>query len=216
MPIEKVLILRAAVLRATIAVMDEPRRRAASSQGVAQRLESQRMADSVGGGPTHDATGEDVDDDGEEDPALACADLGDVSNPKSIGSLSGEVSLHEVGSRREIATRRGDTPETLSSLGAQALQAHQPRHTVLSGSHARNPQSSVYTWRAVDPSVLTMNQVDALYECVVLLPTRAGRASKPGVKAAAGDLQDAAKLAYREGLPLLFDEAELHFCSSAK
>jgi len=216
MSIEEILILCATVLRATIAVMDEPRGWAASSQSVAQRLKSQRMADAVGGGPTHDAAGEDIDDDREEDPALASADLGDVGNPESIRCFSGEVSLNEIRSRGEIAARCGDGSEALGGLGAQALQAHQPRHAMSSCLNARDTQGSVDSWRAVDASILAVNQMNPLHECVVLLPACAVRASDPGVEAATRDLQNVAELAYREGLPLLLDEAELHFCSSAK
>jgi hypothetical protein len=44
----------------------------------------------------------------------------------------------------------------------------------------------------------------------------APRVAEVRADATAGDLQEAAGLAYREGLPILLDEAEPHVCSSAK
>ena len=173
MSVEEVLVLAAAVLRGAIAVMDEARSGAASSQGVAQRLESQFVADAVGRGPTDDAPGEDVEEDGEEEPALARADLRDVGDPESVGCFRGEVSLHEVGSRGEIAARCGDAPETLGRLAAQALQAHEPRDAMLSGRHAGDAQRAVHARRSIDAAVLTMNRSNALHERVVIVPTRA-------------------------------------------
>src|SRR5262249_5118356 len=64
--------------------------------------------------------------------------------------------------------------------------------------------------------MLAVHGMDLLDELGVGAITLAVRALRPGVEPAAGDLEDAAELAYREGLAVLLDEAKLHFCSSAK
>jgi hypothetical protein len=58
--------------------------------------------------------------------------------------------------------------------------------------------------------------MDAFEQRGILSLPLASWAVAPRVETAAGDLEGAAELAYREGLPLGLDEAELHFCSSAK
>jgi len=70
--------------------------------------------------------------------------------------------------------------------------------------------------RSVDATILSVHGTDSLQQGRVVSLSLAVGTFAPGVEAAAGDLQDSAELAYREGLPLLVDEAELHFCSSAK
>jgi hypothetical protein len=61
-----------------------------------------------------------------------------------------------------------------------------------------------------------MHGADSLDELGIVSFSIAVGTAKPRVEAAAGDLEHSAELAYREGLPVLLDEVELHFCSSAK
>jgi hypothetical protein len=61
-----------------------------------------------------------------------------------------------------------------------------------------------------------MDLVDLLGELLVLLLSLAWPTATPGVEPTAGDLEDLAHLADSEGLPVLLDESELHFWSSAK
>ena len=70
--------------------------------------------------------------------------------------------------------------------------------------------------RAIDPLAQEMNPPDLLEQLIVVPCSMSRRSSLPSVEAAAGDLKRTAELAHREGLPLPGDEAELHFCSSAK
>jgi hypothetical protein len=81
---------------------------------------------------------------------------------------------------------------------------------------AGRAQRSVDSRRTVDAAVLAVHGVDVFEQRRIVPIALAVRAFAPGVETAAGDLEHSAELAYREGLPLLFDEAERHFCSSAK
>ena len=51
----------------------------------------------AGARPADDSATEQVDDHGQEEPALAGADLRDVRDPSVIGHLGFEISLYEVG-----------------------------------------------------------------------------------------------------------------------
>jgi hypothetical protein len=88
------------------------------------------VTDAIGGGPADDTPREDVDEDGQEEPALTSADLCDVGDPETIGSVGSEVSEHEVGGRGEIAAAGGDEAKAPCGPSTQAFQAHQPRHAV--------------------------------------------------------------------------------------
>jgi hypothetical protein len=196
--------------------MNESRRRSRRSQGDLQSLKGQGVTDAIGGGPANNASREDVDDDGEEEPALASADLRDVGDPESIWPVGSEVPEYEVGGGGEIASTGGDEAKAPRGLSAQAFQAHQPRHAMPSCAVPGRTQRSMDSRRSIDATVLSMHGMDAFQQRRVLSVPFAVRALDPGVEAASGDLEHAAELAYREGLPLLVDEAELHFCSSAK
>jgi hypothetical protein len=127
-----------------------------------------------------------------------------------------KVSQHEVGSSRKIATTGGDEAKAPGGLSAQAFQAHQPRHTMPSNAVPGRTQRSVDPWGSVHSTVVSMHGMDAFEQHGILPLSLASWAIAPGVEAASGDLEHAAELAYREGLPLGLDEAEPHFCSSAK
>jgi hypothetical protein len=174
------------------------------------------VTDAIGGGPADDAPREDIDDDGEKEPALASTDLRDVGDPESIRPVGSKVPEHEVGSGWEIASTGGNEAKAPRGLSAQAFQAHQARHAMPSCAVPSRTQRSIDSRRSVDATVLSMHGMDAFQQRRILSISLALWTVAPGVEAAAGDLEHAAELAYREGLPLLLDEAELHFCSSAK
>lgn len=100
------------------------------------------------------------------------------------------------------------------SSAAQAFQAHEPCDAVF--PRARISQRLVHSRRAVHAAACSMNEPDTLHQGRVGLLTIARWSSQPGVEAALGDLEDSAHGAYPEGLPVVLDEAKLHFCSSAK
>jgi hypothetical protein len=168
------------------------------------------------GRPSDDFAREDVEDDGEEEPSLASAHLGDVGDPESIGRVGLELSQHAVGSGWEVGSPSGDETKATRGLPSQALQAHQPRHAMLSCAVPSRSQRSIDSRRSVDAAVLAVHGVDAFEQGRIVPIALAVRAFAPRVETAAGDLENSAELAYRKGLPLLLDEAERHFCSSAK
>jgi hypothetical protein len=65
-------------------------------------------------------------------------------------------------------------------------------------------------------AALAVDRMNPTGELAILALTSTGLTLAPGVVAAAGDLQDPTHPAYPEGLPVLLDEPELHFWSSAK
>ena len=68
--------------------MDQPGCRTAHDQGFAQSGKSQVAVQPVAGGPADDPAGEQVDDDGEVQPAFAGPDVGDGSAPFLVGPVA--------------------------------------------------------------------------------------------------------------------------------
>ena len=61
-----------------------------------------------------------------------------------------------------------------------------------------------------------MNLTDLFRDQRILKLTLTGLSPQPRIETTAGDLEDQAHLAYSEGPPMLLNEPELHFWSSAK
>ena len=120
--IKELLVFGTGVLGAAIAVMNETGARTASLERDLQSSYRKGMLGSVRGLPADDATGEDIEDYGEEEPALTSAHLCDVGHPKSIGSVGPEVSPHAIRRRREIAAPCGDEAKATRGLLAQAAR----------------------------------------------------------------------------------------------
>jgi len=102
------LIIDGAILAATIGVMDQPGCRTAHGKGFAQGGESQVAVQPVACCPADDPAGEQVDDDGEVQPAFAGPDIGDVGAPLLVRPPRREVLIEQVrGDRPGVAAVRG-------------------------------------------------------------------------------------------------------------
>src|SRR5207247_7233743 len=75
---------------AAIAVMHEAGRGATPRDGAVQRLERDGLLGARGGSPPHNPPREGIEEDREEEPALAGPDLSDVREPEVVGGLGGE------------------------------------------------------------------------------------------------------------------------------
>ena len=214
--IEEVLIVGTEVLASTIGVMKQPRSWSAISDGIAKRLDRQALIRTRARRPTDATAREEIENDGEVKPALVGTHLRDVGSPDAVGCWGLEVSIEEVGSCGEILVLGGGEAESLGGPAPQALQTHEPGDTMATDTMSVLAKSVVDPRRAVCASVLAVDETNALDQSSIGLLAITRRSTQPGVEATTGDLEHHAHLAYPEGLPVFLDEAELHFCSSAK
>jgi hypothetical protein len=93
-----------------------------------QGVDDQLRAQVVGDRPADDPAGEHVEDDGEVDPPLAAAVLGDVGDVEPVGLGRGEPPLHQVLGPlgRGVAASAAAQPAPVHPL--QPGAAHQPFH----------------------------------------------------------------------------------------
>src|SRR3954468_24983090 len=119
------LIIDRAILAATIRMMDQPGCRTAHGQGFAQSGKSQVAMQPVAGCPANDPACEQVDNDGEVQPAFAGPDIGDGGAPLFVGRCCREVLIEQVWRDWPgvIAVRGPLEPPPLTSL--QAVVTHQ-------------------------------------------------------------------------------------------
>ena len=106
--------------------------------------------------------------------------------------------------------------ELFRATRLEALFSHDSRDPMPAPGLALLTKQSIDPRRAVDAVGFTMGFPDLDRDRFILEDATTRLAVEPGVEPTAGDLQDFAHLAYPEGLPVLLDEPELHFWSSAK
>src|SRR3954463_7034290 len=99
-------------------MMDQPCCRTAHYEGFAQSGESPIAMPPVACCPANDPACEQVDNDGEVQPAFAGPDTGDVGAPLLVGRCCGEVLIEQVRRNRPgmIAVRGPLEPALLPSL----------------------------------------------------------------------------------------------------
>ena len=72
-----------------------------------ERVEDELSAHVVGHRPTDDATREQVDDDGQVQPALLRPDVRDVRDPRAIRFVDSELPVEHVLGHRQLVVRIG-------------------------------------------------------------------------------------------------------------
>src|SRR3954447_22705866 len=117
-------------------MMDQPCCRTAHYKGFAQSGESPIAMPPVAGCPANHPAYEQVDSDGEVQPALAGPDTGDVGAPLLVGRGCGKVLIEQVRRDRPgaMAARGRLEPPPRPSL--QAVVAHQASRPAATGPEA--------------------------------------------------------------------------------
>src|SRR5882724_7756548 len=149
--IEELLVVGARVGSAAIAVMHEAGRGATPRDGAVQRLERDGLLGARGGSPPHNPPREGIEEDREEEPALAGPDLSDVREPEVVGGLGGEVAGDPVRRGGQVGRAAGgDESEPSSCAASQALQLHKPGDAMLADGVPRAAQGAVDSRPAVE------------------------------------------------------------------
>src|SRR5215210_1817271 len=173
-------------------MMDQSRPWAASVDRHVQSIKHEIGFQVVRHGPADDLSGVCVEHEGEVEPSLPGPDVGDVRHPQPIRSLRGEVTLHQVGSRRGTLGPRAkggaDFPPA-PSASEQPDLSHQPGHAFSGAPHAQRPKLEVDSRRPVGLSAVSVNARDLLREQSVGLSPSGRRSVSPAVETALGDLQ---------------------------
>jgi len=130
-------------------MVDQPWCRTAHGQGFAQSDESQVPMQPVACCPADDPACEQVDNNGEIQPAFAGPHVGDVGAPLLVGPRCREVLIEQV--RRDwpgvMAIRGPLEPPLLPS--PQAVVAHQPGDPAATGREAAIPQFPRHSGTAI-------------------------------------------------------------------
>src|SRR4051812_36477018 len=197
-------------LAAAIRMMDQPCCRTAHGQGFAQSGKRQVAMQPIAGGPANHPACEQVDNDGEVQPAFAGPYVGDVGAPLPVGRCCGEVLIEQVWRDRPgvIAVRGPLEPPLLPSL--QAVVAHQPSDPAATDPEAAIPQFPRHPGTAVGAVRQGKGRSDMRQQHHVVALAAAGWPTSPGEIAALADAEHAAQAVDRELRFRPMDERKPH------
>ena len=197
-------------MRSAVGMVNQPRRRVASYQSTAQGFDGEVTLQTVTRGPTDDAAREEVQHDGEVEPALCRPDVGDVCPPLPVRAICCEVLRHQIGRYGPgmFAVRRALEAPFLPR--DQLVLAHQSCRAVASDLMALVDEIAVHARAAIGAVRQCEGRADMGQIDHVLLLAATGRPFLPGEEAALANTEDAAHPADRKAGLLRFDEAEGH------
>ena len=190
--------------------MDQTRRGVASHKSTAQGFDGEVALQTITRGPADDATREEVQNDGEVEPALRRPDAGDVGPPLPVRAIRREVLRHEIGRNGPgvLAVRRALEAPLLTR--DQPVLAHQPRCAMPPDLMALVDEVAVHARAAIGAVRQREGRADMRQIDHVLLLAQASRPFLPGEEAALADPQGTAHPADRDAGLLRLDEAEGH------
>ncbi len=90
--------------------------------------------------PTRDLTAEQVEDDRQVQPTLVSPEIGDVRTPGLVGARGREVALQQVWRDRQAVITVSRSLESAFDLRLDAVQLHEPLHTILADANALGQQ----------------------------------------------------------------------------
>jgi hypothetical protein len=132
----------------------------AAPDGHLQGVQDQFGAQRPGGLPADQVAAKGVDDQGHIDKAGPGRHIGQVGDPQLIGSLRGEVPLHQVGGSSGGRIRRGGPLGLATADAFQAQLTHQPLHGAAGHHDPLAVQLAPELAGAVDAQVLGMDPAD--------------------------------------------------------
>src|SRR6202011_1277546 len=178
------LIVDRAILAATIRMVDQPCCRTAHGQGFAQSGESQVAMQPVACCPADDPACEQIDDNGEIQPAFAGPHVGDVGAPLLVGPCCREVLIKQVRRDRPsvVAVRGPLEPPLLPS--PEAVVAHQPGYPAATDREAAIPQFPRHSGTAIGAVRQGKGRPDMCQQHHVVTLAAAGWPTPPGEIAA--------------------------------
>src|SRR5258708_1249150 len=212
-----VLERMAGVLTAPIRVMHQTRCRLPTEPRHAQRIDNDVRGHPRFDRPTDDFSVEQIQHDGQVQPAFVCPDIRQIGRPRLIGRGGRKVSIQQVGGYRQRVLRvcRGLVAPLVPA--PDTVLTHQPLDTLLARREAAPTDLLHHPRRAIRPLELRVNGVDQSQQ----LPITQASALRPAATLPRPESTDTHRQCrthrrQRIRLALSFDPGVLHSASLPK
>ena len=133
----------------------------ALGDGHVQGVQDQLGAEMVGHRPADDPAGERVEDDGQVEPALVGALLGDVSDPQAVGSWWTELARDQIRGRCRGRVAASEPVPSAAVDADDTAGAHEPSDPLAADSDVQpQAQLGVDRWGAVGATAAGVELAD--------------------------------------------------------
>src|SRR6266516_2059088 len=197
------------ILRATVAMVDQPLQEAGSptTERHLQSVQGEVRPQRAGGLPADDEAGADIDHEGDVHPAAVSLDVGQVGDPQAIRGRRTELPTNQVERPIGRLVRDGGPDAGLATDDApQAESTHEPLDRAAGNPGALALELGPDLVSTVDPPVLLPHSMDSSLQSLIPSPSGRDWPADRGVVAARGDLQDATDRLDSPAVPVLADE----------
>jgi hypothetical protein len=143
-------------------------------------------------GPTHDGAREEIEDDGQVQPALLGPEIGDVGDPRRVGRGDGEVPGQYVGGDGQLVIGGGRGSKPAPAAGTEPMLTHQPRHPLAAHPVPATPELGGHPRAAIALAALGVDRLYLDPEPQILLGPGCCGPRVSRVEARAGHFQDPA------------------------
>src|SRR5260370_783025 len=207
----------AGVLTAPIRVMHDAWGRSAAKPGHRQRVRHDVCRHARLERPANHLAVEQVQNDGEVQPAFVGPQVRDVRRPDLVRRCRSEVSVEQIRGHRQTVFRvRGDLVAPLVT-GMDAILTHEPLNALLAGGEASQPQFTHHPRTAVSALEFNMNGANHGQRLIVRQPLAIRRAATlPRSVAADANVEHDAHFGQRKRLGMRANPGVLHRTSRAK
>jgi len=194
----------AAVLGSLIG-MNQRAARSSPADRHQHRVEYELAMNGRAGSPAYDQSREQIHDDGEVEPALPGADVGDIRHPCRVGPRGGELSLQQIRDE-DGGFADGPAPRAIAMQCAKIGLTHQPRDAMLAAGLSRFTQIQEDPRGAIDAMARDERRSDQTKQPGVLLSPVRDRLLQPVVVAARGYLENPTQRLHAVSISIRFDE----------
>ena len=157
----------AAVLRSLVGMDDDLLLGFPSPDSHQDRVDNELLGQGRLHGPADDLAGEQVHDDGEVQPALPGADVGDVRHPGAIRMIDRKLTLQPVGGD-DRGSPVDPTRDLVAVSGFDFIGFHDASHSVFATSLSDLAQVQVYPTIAIDTPTGRVRGTDQYQQPLIL------------------------------------------------
>ena len=117
--------------------------------------------------PADDPTAERIEHDSEIQEAAHRRDIGDVGDPKLVGAVGGEITVHQVRRRARVAIPPGGDDATAAADADNPCRPHQPGNPLLADGPTFGTQLGMNSRRTIGAARDSMDRAHSSEQRII-------------------------------------------------
>jgi hypothetical protein len=162
---EHALVDGVCVLTAAVGVMQQAGPHAPRHQGAMQRRQHEAGLERRIGGPPHEPSGIQVENDRQITPAVAGRERRNIGSPHTIRRLHRKLACEGMANNRGGVTAVGRDPKPSTPASDQLRSAHQTPHAFVADPHASRPYRAQQPQPAIRLTTVRLRHPSGIVSC---------------------------------------------------